>query len=457
MTRPLNPSNVCAMRIFIVEDDSFYSKLLEYQLSLNPENEIEIYTSGQACLNNLHRKPDVITLDYSLPDMTGIEVLKKITQFHPGIPVIVISGQEDVSTAVDILKNGAYDYIIKNDETKDRIWHTIHNIHEKVVLEKEVEVLRKEVATKYDFGSILKGNSNSIKNIFSIMEKACTNSITVSICGETGTGKELVAKAIHYNGLRKSKPFVAVNMAAIPNELLESELFGYEKGAFTGALNRKSGKFEEANGGTIFLDEIAEIPLAMQAKLLRVLQEREVCRIGGNQLIKLDLRIVVATHRNLLEEVKKGNFREDLYYRLLGLPIELPPLRNRGEDVIILAKYFMDQFCKENRWEKLKLSDEAKAALLKYSFPGNIRELKAIMELACVMAEDGIIQAGALQLSSGNTMEGMLLQELTLKEYTQKILQYYLEKYQHNVLLVAEKLDVGKSTIYRMIQNQELI
>ncbi|MCU0430092.1 MAG: sigma-54 dependent transcriptional regulator [Cytophagaceae bacterium] len=445
------------MRIFIVEDDSFYSKLLEYQLSLNPENEIEIYTSGQACLNNLHRKPDVITLDYSLPDMTGIEVLKKITQFHPGIPVIVISGQEDVSTAVDILKNGAYDYIIKNDETKDRIWHTIHNIHEKVVLEKEVEVLRKEVATKYDFGSILKGNSNSIKNIFSIMEKACTNSITVSICGETGTGKELVAKAIHYNGLRKSKPFVAVNMAAIPNELLESELFGYEKGAFTGALNRKSGKFEEANGGTIFLDEIAEIPLAMQAKLLRVLQEREVCRIGGNQLIKLDLRIVVATHRNLLEEVKKGNFREDLYYRLLGLPIELPPLRNRGEDVIILAKYFMDQFCKENRWEKLKLSDEAKAALLKYSFPGNIRELKAIMELACVMAEDGIIQAGALQLSSGNTMEGMLLQELTLKEYTQKILQYYLEKYQHNVLLVAEKLDVGKSTIYRMIQNQELI
>jgi DNA-binding NtrC family response regulator len=195
----------------------------------------------------------------------------------------------------------------------------------------------------------------------------------------------------------------------------------------------------------------------MQAKLLRVLQEREVCRIGGNQLIKLDLRIVVATHRNLLEEVKKGNFREDLYYRILGLPIELPPLRNRGEDVIILAKYFMDQFCKENRWEKLKLSDEAKAALLKYSFPGNIRELKAIMELACVMAEDGIIQAGALQLSSGNTMEGMLLQELTLKEYTQKILQYYLEKYQHNVLLVAEKLDVGKSTIYRMIQNQELI
>jgi DNA-binding NtrC family response regulator len=288
------------------------------------------------------------------------------------------------------------------------------------------------------------------------MEKATTNNITVSITGETGTGKELVAKAIHYNSTRKKKSFVAVNVAAIPKELIESELFGHEKGAFTGAVARRIGKFEEAHKGTLFLDEIGEMDLNMQAKLLRVLQEREVTRVGGNELVKIDVRLIVATHKNLLEEVQKGNFREDLYYRLLGLPIVVPPLRDRGSDIILLAKYFVEQFCKENKMPLLKISSEAQKKLLQYAFPGNIRELKAMAELAAVMANDDSIQPDDITFNATRNTADLLLRESTLKEYNQMILKHFLQKYDNNVLLVAQKLDIGKSTIYRMIKNGEV-
>jgi DNA-binding NtrC family response regulator len=295
-----------------------------------------------------------------------------------------------------------------------------------------------------------------MQKVFDLMARAIKTNITVSITGETGTGKELVAKAIHYNSDRAKKPFVAVNVSAIPNELIESELFGYEKGAFTGADTRKIGKFEQASDGTLFLDEIAEMDLAMQAKILRVIQEKELTRIGGNKIIKINPRIIIATHRNLQEEVTKGNFREDLYYRILGLPIKLPPLRERGNDVLVLAKYFVDTFTEENKLDPKVISPEAQNKLLSYSFPGNVRELKAVMELACVMADAKIIEPSHINFNSVNALSGFLLEETTLAEYNKKIIRYFLDKYNNNISKVAEKLDIGKSTIYRMLKNNEL-
>jgi DNA-binding NtrC family response regulator len=252
------------------------------------------------------------------------------------------------------------------------------------------------------------------------------------------------------------RSFVAVNVAAIPSELIESELFGHEKGAFTGAHSRRIGKFEEAHKGTLFLDEIGEMDLSIQAKLLRALQEREIVRIGGNEKVKTDVRIIVATHKNLFEEVQKGNFREDLYYRLLGLSIELPPLRERGNDLLILAKHFVDSFCKENKLPQKLISNEAKVKLCSYPFPGNVRELKAVMELAVVMADDDIIYDTDITFNQTANQADFLKQEMTLRDYTRNIINYYLEKYNHDIVTVAKKLDIGKSTIYRMIKNGEL-
>ena len=233
-------------------------------------------------------------------------------------------------------------------------------------------------------------------------------------------------------------------------------MFGYEKGAFTGAATRKIGKFEQANTGTLFLDEIGEMDLNMQAKLLRVLQEKELTRVGGNEIIPLDSRIIVSTNRNLNEEVKNGNFREDLYYRLLGLPIDLPPLRSRGNDIIYLAKYFIDEFCEENDMSSKKISLDAQDKLMKYSYPGNVRELKAIVELAVVMADGDEIRVDDINFSSSDSVSNFLIDECSLSEYNSRIIKYFLDKYDGNVVLAAKKLDIGKSTIYRMIKNKEL-
>ncbi|MGZ4049500.1 MAG: sigma-54-dependent transcriptional regulator, partial [Bacteroidia bacterium] len=338
--------------IFLVDDDIWYSEILDHHLSLNPENQITRFETGKQLLKNLSKTPSVIVLDYSLEDYKGDELLKKIKAVNAEIPVIIVSGQEDVSTAINLLKQGAYDYIVKNDETKDRLWSSINNLREKIELKNEITSLRKEVVRSYSSAGKLIGESKAMKNIFPLIEKSCKSNITVSITGETGTGKEVVAKSIHYNSDRKEKKFIAVNVAAIPSELIESELFGHEKGAFTGAVSRRIGKFEEANKGTLFLDEIGEMDLNMQSKLLRVLQEKEITRVGGNEIIKIDVRVIVATHKDLSEEVKKGTFREDLFYRILGLPIEIPPLRDRNQDIILIAEHLIENFCKENKLKK---------------------------------------------------------------------------------------------------------
>jgi two-component system, NtrC family, response regulator AtoC len=443
--------------VFVVEDDPFYGEMLKYHISLNPDYVVEKFETGKACIDNLYKNPAVISLDYTLPDLSGLEVLKKIREYNSEIPVIIVSGQEDVSTAVSLLKEGVYDYFVKDDETKDRMWNALKNIREKVKLEEEIDTLKEEIGKKYVFNKIIKGNSKEIKNVFNLMEKAVNNNISISIYGETGTGKDLVAKAIHYNSSRSKYPFIAINVAAIPKELIESEMFGYEKGAFTGANTRKIGKFEEAGKGTIFLDEIGEMDSNMQAKLLRVLQEKELTRIGGHNVVKVNARLIVATHRNLVEEVAKGNFREDLYYRLLGLSITLPPLSERGNDILILAKHFIDEFCSENGIPKKTLSALAQEKLLNYSYPGNVRELKAIIELSVVMANGDVIDDTDISFPSTNKVSNFLLdEEDTLKGYTRKIIGHFLEKYDKNVIKVAKKLDIGKSTIYRMIKDNEI-
>jgi DNA-binding NtrC family response regulator len=443
--------------IFMVEDDLLYSSILSHYLSLNPNYKVRKFSTGNEFLKALHEKPDVITLDYSLPDSTGSELIAQIKEVSPESKIIIISGQDNIKIAIELLKKGAHDYIVKDEETQDRLWVSMQKLLENIELKKELETLQQEVSKKYHFQKAIIGTSSAIKNIFALMEKAARTNITISITGETGTGKELVAKSIHFNSPRKNKSFVAVNVAAIPSELLESELFGHEKGSFTGAFSQRIGKFEEADKGTIFLDEIGEMDISLQAKLLRVLQEKEVTRVGSNNVISIDARIIAATNKNLQEQVKKGKFREDLYYRLLGLPIHLPPLRERENDILLIAKHFIEDFAKENQLPKKTISVDAKKILLQYYFPGNIRELKSIIDLACVLADGEEILPEHIQLiSPQNNNIGMMNEQLTLHQYTVQLLQQYLDKNRFDVMKVARLLDIGKSTIYRMINTGEL-
>lgn len=443
-------------RIFIVEDDIIFAKIISHHLSLNPEYEVEIFPDGKSLLKNLFKNPALISLDYNLPDMTGLEVLKQIKEFNPDTPVVIVSGQQDVATAIELLKKGAYDYILKDQDTKERMWNITKNIRENVALKQKIAILEEEIGRKYEVNNLIKGNSAAISRVFTLIEKAARTNITVSIYGETGTGKELVAKSIHHASARSKKPFVAVNVTAIPKELIESEMFGHEKGAFTGANNRRIGRFEEANRGTIFLDEIGDMDLNMQSKLLRVLQEEEVVRVGGNENIKLDVRVIVATHKNLQELVRKGEFREDLYYRLLGLPIHLPPLRERGSDIALLARFFVDEFCQKNKMGKLSISSKAVEKLQKYPFPGNVRELKAIMELAAVMTNTDMIEENDITFSTASSSQDFLYEETTLEEYNRRIINHFLQKYDNKVRLVADKLAIGKTTIYRLMNDGKL-
>lgn len=442
--------------IYVVEDDEWYNRLLVHSLSLNPDYTVKGFHSAKEVLRELDKGPAVITVDYGLPDIDGGELLNKIKETDPSIEVIIISEQEKIETAVSLLKSGAYDYLVKSKDIKELVLNTVNHICNNYDLRKELASLKKEVQQKYSFENSLIGNSPQMKKVYDLMNRALANNITVSISGETGTGKEMVAKAIHFNSNRKDKPFVAVNVAAIPSELIESELFGFEKGAFTGAIARRKGKFEEAHGGTLFLDEIGEMDLNAQVKLLRVLQEKEVTRIGSNTPVSVNCRIIVATHRNLLEEVKQGNFREDLYYRLYGLPITLPPLRDRQDDVLLLANHFMVQFCKENGLAEKRFSKEARHKILSYQWPGNVRELKSIVELAVVMTNESEIGEDDLTFStSSDLLPDLLTKEQTLREYSIRIVNFYMGQCDNDTALVAEKLGIGQTTVYRMLKEMK--
>jgi DNA-binding NtrC family response regulator len=443
------------VKIYVVEDNEWYNKLLVHTLSLNPDYEIKSFFNARDFLNCLHESPDIVTLDYRLPDISGLEVLKRIRQENADVQVILISEQEDINMVVTLLKLGAYDYIAKSDDIKDRLLNTILNLRNGIGLKMEISSLRREIQKKYSFRQSILGESPAIKSVYELIEKALDTNITVIISGETGTGKELVAKAIHYNSKRKDKSFVAVNVPAIPSELIESELFGHEKGAFTGASFRRIGRFEEADGGTLFLDEIGEMEQNLQTKLLRVLQEKEIVRIGSNKPVKTDCRIIAATNKNLKEEVRKGNFREDLYYRLLGLPIELPPLRDRANDILILAWHFIENYCNENNFPLKKLSPLAQKKLMSYSFPGNIRELKSMVDLAVTLSVKEEIEPSDFAIDAGDSLLSESSDDMTLREYELKIIRATLRKYNNDIGLTAKKLDIGVSTIYRMLKEEK--
>jgi DNA-binding NtrC family response regulator len=372
-------------RILLIEDEELSRESLT-RLLKNADYAVKGAESGEKAMQLLAvDKFDIIVADLFLPDSNGIEILKKVKESSPQTEVILITGHASAETAVKAMKEGAFDYITKplNFEELQII---LAKAIEKHQLLNENVYLRKQLRDKFGFANII-GNSPAMQKVFSRMKRIVATESTVLILGESGTGKELVAKAIHFNGPRKEKPFIAVNCAAIPETLLESELFGHVKGAFTGAIRDKIGKFEAANFGTIFLDEIGTMPMHLQTKLLRVLQEQEVEKIGSTKPVKLDVRVISATNINLEEEVKKGNFREDLFYRLNVIPIVIPPLRERMEDILPLSKHFIEKFCFEMKRPVMTLSKEALEMLELYHWPGNVRELENVVERIAALTD----------------------------------------------------------------------
>jgi two-component system, NtrC family, response regulator AtoC len=451
-----NYENLKPVLIFVVEDDEWYNRLLCHTLNLNPDFTVEGFFSGKQLLDALDKNPDIITLDYRLPDCQGAELFKKIKTISPNTEVIFISEQDDIEVVVELLKMGAFDYFVKSPDIRDRLLTTVDHIRKNIGLRDRIVGLVKEVQQKYPFEKDLLGQSEGIKQVYALIEKALSTNITVSVTGETGTGKEVVAKTIHYNSTRKEKPFIAINVAAIPKELIESELFGHEKGAFTGAISARKGKFEEASGGTLFLDEIGEMDINAQTKLLRALQEREIVRVGNNKPISVDCRIVVATNRNLQDEVREGRFREDLYYRLLGINIHLPPLRDRGKDVLVLAQVFNERFSAENASVLKPFSAAARNKMLSYSWPGNIRELKSVVELAVVMS--GTDEISDRDIVIGNRLDvlpGLIAEDQTMREYMIRIVKEYMTRFDGNTKKVAEVLDIGQTTVYRLLKESQ--
>ena len=373
-------------RILAADDEEGAREALE--IVLEDDYELVSVASGSSALAKIKEQPfDVVFLDITMPELDGISTLKLIKEYDESIDVIMISALDSAREAAAAMKCGAYDYITKPYEAEE-ILSTLERVLKKRSLEQEVRYLRSEVAGLFEKFQIV-SKSQAMQVIFGIIDKVAQTTSNVLITGESGTGKELVARAIHARSQRAEKPFVAINCAAIPSELMESELFGHERGAFTGAVHRASGKFEYAHGGTIFFDEVASLQLGLQAKILRVLQEREFSRVGSHLNIKVDVRVIAATNTRLDEMVKEGQFRSDLYFRLNVIPIELPPLRERAEDVAVLANYFLAKFNQQLNKRIKGITPAAMFVLESYPWPGNIRELENLIERIVVLGPDG--------------------------------------------------------------------
>lgn len=374
-------------RVFVIEDDLIFGKIIQRKLEQSDDTlDVRVFKSGEEFFDSIHLNPEIVSIDYNLPDMNGLEILKKVKQYDEDISTVILSGQDKVEVVVEAYTNGASQYIMKNENALVELSNVVKNLTKHVNLKKEVEELRQTVADRAKYSNVV-GESAGIMRVLRLIQKVERSNILVLVTGNSGTGKEVVAQTIHYNSPRKKKPFVAVNVAAIPADLIESELFGHEKGAFTGATGRRIGKFEEANGGTIFLDEIGEMEIGLQTKLLRVLQESAITRLGSNREIKLDVRVLAATNKNLNERVRAGLFREDLYYRLQGFLIHLPDLKERGNDVVILAKHFLKSFLDSNKMPPKTFTKDALQEMLNHTWPGNVRELKAMVERAVLISD----------------------------------------------------------------------
>lgn len=377
-------SSIVRKRILLIDDDPRVRASLK--MVLEPLYEVLQAGDGQEGLDMFRKdEPDLVLLDVILPGTDGLAVLQTLRMESKTTPVIMLTGTKSVKTAVDAMKLGAADYLSKPFDI-DELRIVIDRALNSSELEREVKQLRAQVVQRYAFHNLI-GKSQGMQEIYSKIEQVADSRTTVLITGESGTGKELVARALHYNSARRERPFIALNCAALPETLIESELFGHEKGSFTDATARRVGQFELANTGTLFLDEIGDLSLITQAKLLRVIQEREFTRIGGVQPIKIDVRIVAATNKNLDDLVRKGQFREDLYYRINVIALFLPPLRERGEDIPLLAKHFLEKRLEEERRPPIEFGKEALELLTRYSWPGNVRELENFVEQAFIWSQ----------------------------------------------------------------------
>ncbi len=444
-------------RILIADDEKSIRIVLKKFLTSRGHEVLEA-ENGKEVLEILKEEPvDLVFLDLKMPKLGGLEVLEKVK----GVPVVVLTAYGTMDYTVKAIELGAADYI-----TKPFSFEEISEVLKKLLTKREEKGKEKEPE------SGIVGSSKVMQEVFKTVAKVARSSITVLITGESGTGKEVIARAIHNYSDRRNKPFVAVNCAALPANLLEAELFGYEKGAFTGAVSSKKGLFEQANGGTIFLDEIGELPLPLQAKLLRVLQEKEIRPIGSERSRKIDVRVIAATNRNLEEEVKKGTFREDLYFRLNIVKIELPPLRERKEDIVPLAHHFIRRFSKEFKLPPKELSADAVEFLLSYHFPGNVRELENMVLRAMVLSPSNLITAEDLKRQAyqeAPTLESLIrefvlkvfsveqkeknnLYDIVVKAAERAVISEVLKRCNFNQVKAAKVLGIHRNTLRRKIK-----
>ena len=448
-------------KILVVDDEAGMREFLQIMLE-KMGFEVVASPSGEDAINRLENSHfDLIICDLKLPKIGGMEVLRKSKEINPEVPVIMITAFGSPESAVEAMKLGAYDYITKPFKL-DEIQLVINKALEKARLLEENIQLRKELKTKYGFDQLV-GLSEPMRRIYQLIRQIAPTNSNILISGESGTGKELVAKAIHYNSPRRSHPFLVVNCASIPETLLESELFGHTKGAFTGAYQARRGMFELAHKGTIFLDEIAEMPLSLQAKLLRVIEEKSFRRLGGEEEIRVDVRIITATNRDLEKEVEEGRFREDLYYRLNVIRIHLPPLRERKEDIPILARHFLEKYRKALNKQIKKISQEAEEILLRYHWPGNVRELENTIERAVSLETGEVILPESLpekiRSSSQEFVPSSWVQlpeeginlEKALEEIEKKLLKEALIRTKGNKTKAAKLLGISfRSFRYRL-------
>jgi len=448
--------------IYIVDDEETIRKLLEHNATKRWGYEARTFASAEECLEALIDDPDLILLDIMLEGISGVEALKELRKRKPDLPVIMLSAQASIEVAIESLKLGASDYFSKPiDFPKLEI--AIKNALQLREISREMSQLKERIQHDVQFENIVSA-SGEMQEVFRLVSKVKNSDIPVLVMGESGTGKELISQAIHFNSDRREAPFVVVNCASIPHELLESELFGHEKGAFTGAYQRRIGRFEQAHKGTIFLDEIGEMDLALQAKLLRVIQTKEFQRVGGNETIISDVRLVSATNRDIREDVRQKRFREDLYFRIAAFPILLPPLRQRKSDILVLAEHFLKAFGKESK-KTLRFSRETLRLLYDYPWPGNVRELENAIQRAVVMTEGKEITPGDLPLALQSYLapsasatpfvepDATIVPLEKVKEVT---IRNALKVTGGNIAEAAMRLKLGRATLYRLMKKYKI-
>lgn len=455
------------LQILVVEDNESMREGM-VQVLRKVGHQVEQASNGKEGFSLLGKKSiDLVITDYKMAEMDGLQLLKKIKEISPDTEVIVITAYGTIEIAVEAMKAGAWDFITKpfsKDELKLKVDRVSILIQERLAasrLAEENKYLKEEMGVKFNYGEIV-GESPLMKEIYRTIEKVTESDTSVLIYGESGTGKELVARAIHFSSLRKEGPFIRVNCGALAQGVLESELFGHEKGAFTGALRRKRGRFELANKGTLFLDEIGDIPLETQIKLLRVLQEKEFERVGGEETVSVDVRVIAATHRDLPEEVHQGRFREDLYYRLHILPIHLPPLRDRKEDIPLLATYFLKRLGQEMRKPDLFLSEESVPVLKAYDWPGNVRELENVLERAVVLTDGNKIDPKSLSFMVTESRGTKVAQkswdlEKNLTQVEKELLERALKATRGIKAKAARLLGIKEGALYYKLEKYNLL